>query len=450
MELIRSAALAVTYLFLLLFAFFSFMHIISIIKEYLIVKRNDNKGIAINYIERTEIEGAIPVSIVIPTYNNAEVICDAIDRALSIEYGNFEVIVVDDGSDDDTIKSILDKYELERIESAIRCTIPIKKILGVYFSPKYPSLLLMSKEHGGIADTINCGINASRFPLFIAIGPNDIYEKNAIYRLSTEFFIDSSTVVSCGVNRINKPEKIGRTGYLESMQMTECIRRIGYNIPVRNSYDSLFSDTGPFSLFNKQIVCDVNGYRVDTENIHYDLILRINKKMLELQRDYRIVKNSDVFCETPPLQSIKNVVKKVFRWQGGTVDVLVAFIKNTFNIKYKTLAFITLPYNLLYNVMFPILECISYIALPVLIAKNWLKPTSALCLCAIYIAVNIIITLGAYMLHQISNKNRIKPSSCFSILLFSFLETLGYRQLMTITRVFGILYHRSYRKAYTN
>ena len=118
----------------------------------------------------------LPVSIIAPAYNEELTISESVKSQLMLEYSLFEVIVVNDGSKDNTLEKLKATFNLHLVPADIEKRIPCQQILGVYRSPDYPALVVLDKLNGGKADALNAGINVSRYPLICAIDADSLIE----------------------------------------------------------------------------------------------------------------------------------------------------------------------------------------------------------------------------------------------------------------------------------
>src|SRR5947207_13608270 len=98
---------------------------------------------------------APPISILVPAYNEEAGIADSIRSLLAMDYPNFELVIVNDGSSDDTVKTVIDAFDLRPIERPTPPFVPHKPIRGVYLPAGRLNLILLDKENGGKADALN-------------------------------------------------------------------------------------------------------------------------------------------------------------------------------------------------------------------------------------------------------------------------------------------------------
>ncbi len=122
----------------------------------------------------------VPISLLVPAYNEELTIVDNVRNLLSLTYPEYEVIVVNDGSKDRTLAELMTAFRLIPIHQPYRESIRTKKVRTVYRSALYPNLIVMDKENGGKADALNAGINASSYPIFVSIDADSILEKKSL------------------------------------------------------------------------------------------------------------------------------------------------------------------------------------------------------------------------------------------------------------------------------
>tara|TARA_B110000211_G_C13971188_1_gene505045 strand:- start:153 stop:725 length:573 start_codon:yes stop_codon:yes gene_type:complete len=123
------------------------------------------------------------VTLIAPAYNEGASIIENVKSLLSIYYANFEVLIVNDGSRDDTLDKLIEEYDLEKVEFAIDYKIATKDVRGVYKSKKssYSALTVVDKVNGGKADALNVGINISVNEYIICIDVDCILEQDSIH-----------------------------------------------------------------------------------------------------------------------------------------------------------------------------------------------------------------------------------------------------------------------------
>ena len=144
----------------------------------------------------------IPVSIIVPAYNEEVTVVETVRSLLQLDYISYEIIVVDDGSKDSTTKTLVDAFGMKKIRRPIRKQVPSKDAEAVYecFDQKVP-LVLIRKKNGGKADALNMGINACRYPYFICMDADSVLQADSLIKITDPLLSDENIVAVGGVVR---------------------------------------------------------------------------------------------------------------------------------------------------------------------------------------------------------------------------------------------------------
>ena len=143
-----------------------------------------------------------PISVLVPAYNEETTIVATVESLLQLSYGEFEVVVINDGSKDATLSMLIEQFGLLLYPETYRVQIPTQEIIGIYRSPRHPKLRVIDKHNGGKADSLNAGINASRYPLFCGVDADSILDRDSLQKVVKPFLRHSDMVAtghdSCG------------------------------------------------------------------------------------------------------------------------------------------------------------------------------------------------------------------------------------------------------------
>ena len=207
------------------------------------------------------------ISIIAPAFNESKSIIDNVRTLLSLYYNNFEVIIVNDGSTDDTFQKIVQAFELVKVNYYFDYRIPCERIKGVYKSdnPSYNRLTVIDKNNGGKADSLNAGINISRNSLIVTIDADSIIESDSVLKLVKPFLEEKDHKVigtggvirivnSCDIERghireIKIPEQI-----LPRLQVLEYTRAFLLGRMAWSHLDGLMLISGAMGMFDRETV----------------------------------------------------------------------------------------------------------------------------------------------------------------------------------------------------
>ncbi|MEO9209606.1 MAG: glycosyltransferase [Ginsengibacter sp.] len=351
-----------------LLSFYVFIGIFSIreVKKYLFASRLfDPKDLAISSL-------APSVSIIAPAYNEGISIVDNVRSLLSVYYSNLEIIVVNDGSKDDSLDKLIVAYELQKIPFYFNQRIKTKTVLGVYKSknPVFKKLIVVDKENGGKSDALNVGINVSANKLMICIDVDCIMEQDAVLKIIKPFLSTNTVPVVCsgGVVRIANSCVIenGRLikvalpdKFMLRVQTLEYIRAFLLGRMAWSRLNGLLIVSGAFGAFDKEIVVSVGGYETRTVGEDMELVVRMRRYLEEKRIKYQVTYIPDPLCWTEVPSDYKTLLKQRSRWMRGLVETLFAHRRIFFNPSYRVLGMLSYPYWFFYEFLAPIVETVG-------------------------------------------------------------------------------------------
>ncbi|MFS0862187.1 glycosyltransferase family 2 protein [Fredinandcohnia sp. 179-A 10B2 NHS] len=400
------------------------------------------------YEELLKSEYTKPVSILVPAYNESVGIMGSIRSLISIEYPEYEIIIINDGSKDDTLEKLITKFELVERKRVVRKQLDTKPIKAVYQSTIYPNLIVIDKENGGKADALNAGINVSKYPYFCSLDGDSIIERNAFLKVLKPIIESNDEVIASGGSvriangcTINNGELtdvgISRKP-LVIMQVIEYLRafltgRIGLS---RNN--SLLIVSGAFGVFSKKWVIDAGGY-AHTVGEDMELIVRLHRLIKDRKAKKKIIYVPDPVCWTEAPESIKFLRRQRKRWHRGLFDSLWKHKTIMFNPKYGSIGLFAMPYFFFIEFLGPLVEFTGYILLVVSIFLERIYVEYAIIFFLLSLIYGSIYSMAAVLLEEWSMERYPKVRH-FALLFFvSLTETIWYRPLTVLWRVEGMI-----------
>ena len=435
----------------------SVIYIIQLFVSFVRVHRDFSKSFSDDFHSYVDSDNLLPISLIIPAYNEQENIVQNIRSLMKINYPMYEIIVVNDGSTDKTGELVINAFHMHKIETSIRCQIPTQKIEAVYYSKEYPNLLYVQKANGGKSDALNAGINISRYPLFTCLDADSRVEKDALLRLSMEFIKDSRTVVAGGIVRIANGSKIvdgelkGFTmpkKLIERFQIVEYYRSFLMGRVFWSASNSLLIVSGAFGLFRKQTVIDVGGYKRNTIGEDMEIVVRIHRYMRKNHKKYRVKFNELSVCWTQGPMSVNDIRSQRRRWQIGLMDTLITHRGMTLNPRYGFVGLLSVPYNWIFELFGALIEAIGYILIPFTLIMGELNLFFFVIYFLLSVALGVILSQGSLVLEQYTHRAAMTAKQSIAISVYAILENFGYRQLITLFRVEGILKYRKLHKTW--
>ncbi len=373
----------VFYLTLFIFGSYLLLGIFSA----LALRRYQRKNSYVNYNSLVLSPLSPKISIIAPAYNESKTIIDNIRTLLSLYYNNYEVIIVNDGSTDNTFDLVREAYDLIRVNYYFDYRIPCERIRGVYRSknPSYNRLTVIDKVNGGKADSLNAGINICQSTLFVSIDADSIIESESILKLVKPFLeekdkkvIGSGGVIrivnSCDIERghireIKIPQKL-----LPRLQVLEYTRAFLLGRMAWSHLDGLMLISGAMGIFDRETVIRAGGYSIKTVGEDMELVLRMRRYMTDQDEKYEVTYIPDPLCWTEVPSDIKSLRKQRTRWTRGLVESLWTHKKMFFNGKYGRLGVLGYPYWFFFEWLAPLIAFSGFVYTIYLIlvhSLNW-------------------------------------------------------------------------------
>ncbi len=379
------------------------------------------------------------VSIIVPAFNESHHIIDNLRTLLSIYYNNFEVIVVNDGSTDDTFDLIKENYELEKVNYYFDYRLPCERIRGVYKSknPSYTRLLVIDKNNGGKADSLNAGVNISRNSLVVSIDADSMIEADSLLKMVKPFLEEKERKVigtggvirivnSCYIEKgfireIRLPEKI-----LPRLQVVEYTRAFLLGRMAWSQLDGLMLISGAMGMFDKETLIKSGGYSLSTVGEDMELVLRMRRFMAENKNRYEVTYIPDPLCWTEVPSDLRSLMKQRTRWTRGLAESLWSHKKIFMNNKYKNLGTLGYPYWLIFEWAAPLIAFAGFLyTIAMAFAGQVNLPFFILIFTFVY-ALAVCLSIWAVLLEEITFHKYRRKRDVLKLIAVSFIEPFIY------------------------
>ncbi|MDG1572941.1 glycosyltransferase [Robiginitalea sp. M366] len=313
------------------------------------------------------------ITIIAPAYNEALTIVENIRSLLSLHYVNYEVMVVNDGSKDDTLQKMIEAYDLERVPREIDPDWPCKPIRGVYKSRQrsFSKLTVVDKANGGKSDALNTGIRLSDSTYVGCIDVDCLLQPDALLHVVRAFYQRSQKRVIAvgGVIRVANSCKIDGgvleeirlpKNWLARFQLLEYTRSFLLGRMAWGRIDSLLIISGAFGFFDREIAMEIGGYDTGTVGEDMEIVFRMRRHMHEQGIPYTVEYLPDPLCWTEVPEDMKILMNQRDRWARGNLETLFRHKDMFFNPKFGRLGMLSYPYWFFYEWLAPLLEFIGY------------------------------------------------------------------------------------------
>ena len=390
------------------------------------------------------------ISIIAPAYNESLSIVDNIRSLLSLHYNNYEIIIVNDGSKDDSVQRMIEAYDLEPAHSMECAYLNHKAIKEVYHSknPAFSKLQVIDKENGGKSDALNAGISYAKSELVACIDVDCIIEDDALLRMVKPYLEETrrKVVAVGGVVRIANDcvIKNGRLlqvklakKWLPTFQTLEYIRAFLLGRMAWGEMNGLLIISGAFGLFDRRTVLDVGGYDTATVGEDMELVVRMRRYMADKGQPYRVAYVPDPLCWTEAPEELSVFQKQRNRWTRGTIETLLAHKKICFRPKYGLMGMLSYPFWLLFEWLAPIIEFTGLIYFTVLAILGWINWQHFFILITLVYTFSLLISWIALLLEEKTYREYTQGRALMKLLFAAMIEPIFYHPITVWAAIKG-------------
>jgi cellulose synthase/poly-beta-1,6-N-acetylglucosamine synthase-like glycosyltransferase len=389
------------------------------------------------------------IGIIVPAYNEAATIIESVQSMLSLNYPEMELVVVNDGSTDETLDRLIENFDLEAIEAEIPIDVPTENVRGVYRSTTYEELLVVDKENGGKSDALNAGIWLTEMSLFCAVDSDTIIDRDALLQLVRPFLERPETAVASGgvirvanactiEDGIVQSVSLPKTG-LAGLQVMEYLRAFYSGRLGLNRINGLILISGAFGLFRTDVVRDIGGYRHDTITEDFDIVVRLHRHLIDRGKEYTVdfVPEPVAWTEVPSTRRMLGRQRR--RWYRGMVETVITNRKMLFNRKYGRVGTVVFPFFVAAEMFGPLIEGIGYIVLPLALYFDILNVQFFLIFFLLTTGFGVFLSWFGVFSEVWSFNRYDSPWQVLRLLWYGVLENFGYRQWKTVVAWNGLV-----------
>ena len=326
------------------------------------------------------------VSVVAGAYNEEKTIVDNVQSLLKMDYPNFEVVIVNDGSKDHTLDLLISNFALVETPYEYVPRVHCKPFKRLFRStdPRFSRLTVVDKVNGGSkADAINGGLNVVRTPYFVNTDVDCLLARDAIKHCIFPILQDRTIIAVSGTMSMSNGATT-EDGVIVDIAPSSRPIPLFQDLEYKRSFlvgkmgwsqiNAMNNVSGGYGLFSTEVVLSAGGYASDSFAEDMDMITRMMGFCLEQRRPYRVVQIPHTCCWTEGPDNVKVLKRQRIRWGRGLIQHMWKHRYMIFNPRYKRLGLITMPYTLLFEFLAPIIEAIGLIIMIFLIftySINW-------------------------------------------------------------------------------
>ncbi|MEM1282423.1 MAG: glycosyltransferase [Chlamydiota bacterium] len=386
-----------------------------------------------------------PITFIIPAYNESKVIVHTVKNFLSLSYRYKKIIIVNDGSSDDTLELLKSQFSLYPVPPSYPGVLPTNTVRNYYSCTEYPNLMVIDKENGGKADALNTALNSCETEVFVAADADTLVDDAQLNRLIRPFFMNPNTLVAhasigllngckIGVNRILEyifPKQLISGFQAVDYMKSFLIERMGLSWT-----KGALVVPGNFGLFKRDAIIELGGY--DTTSLVEDteIITHLHELMLDKNVDYEITYVPDIVAWTAGPENVSGLVEQRLRWYRGTTENIWRYRHMWFNPKYRSIGLFVCPMTVFEKVA-PLIEISGFV---ILFLAAWLTKVNFSIVILISLACWIYVSLlMAYtVLIDVILNQTYKAWSDYRRIAKVTLLYMGYHYILLYCRLRGL------------
>ncbi|WP_084101766.1 glycosyltransferase [Demequina sp. NBRC 110051] len=391
------------------------------------------------------------VSVIVPAHNEEAGILQSVQSLLEARYPSLEIVVVDDGSTDNTAQRLIDAFDLEEryvptVEESVE---QVGRTIETYRSSRHPGLVLLRKESvGRRSDAVNAAFRLCSKPLVCMIDGDSILEPDALLRVAQPFVDDPMVVAAGGVVLPSNGSTVERgrvvdvkapSTMLERTQVLEYMRAFLVGRAGWSAANGLMIISGAFGVFRRDVMAEVGGLDEASLAEDADLVVATHRLLQERHQDYRVVFVAEPVCWSETPSTLAVISRQRRRWSHGLGELLGKFRDMIGRPRYGRLGVLTMPYFWLYELWGPVIELIGFAAAIVGIAFGWIAPWVFVVFVAVSFLLSIAVSLAALLVEVVAFGRYRRLADMAGLALAAVLEPFWFRPLHLWWRVRGLI-----------
>ncbi len=441
---------ALTFVVLACFAYLLLVNLIAVV--FLVigafenaVRKHDAESNDFATLESSRF--TIPVSVIVAAYDEEVVIESAIESLLAFDYPEFEVVVVNDGSSDETLERIREAFGLVPYEMFVRRIFATQPVRGIYRSAQHANLVVIDKENGGKADSWNAALNVARYRYVCGVDADTVFDPKALLMAMRVATNDPARIVGVTSQITTAPDPahvlstpVGSRrvdgGLLGLYQHLDFVRAFLNNRLAWSRLGFMLCSPGGFQIWRRDVLEEVGGYSTSFTCEDIELTFRIHELFRREGRDYEIRCLPDSVGVTEGPDDVAKLVSQRERWQRVINETVFHYRRMWFNPRYGSVGMVGAPFYLLTEVLSPAIELLALASLAAAVFLGIFDLEVFLVVVAAMAFVNAALTAGAILLDDLQSRlYRVRDLA--RLLFWAPFDMLFYRPIIAWARFKG-------------
>lgn len=450
-EAVRLVLIVTAWPTLAYFLAINLVYLCLVVLGFVDTRRSAARRSVLDLAETATAPVSLGLTVVMPAYNEGAVIIESVRSSLALDYPDHEVVVVNDGSTDDTLAKLQDAFDL--VPSARTVDpgpqVQLRGAIREVYEARDPGvpLLVVDSDNSGRSDATNAGIGLAAKDLVVIFDADSIMDPDALLLAVQPFLDDPLRVVATGGNirAVNGSRVVaGRVteeglpaGWLARFQVVEYLRAFSLGRAGWSRLGTLLLISGAFGVYRRDVLLTVGAFDPDTIGEDMELTLKVHRWCRRRGRQYRMVFASEPTCWTEVPDNLPVLRRQRVRWHRGLWEVLWKYRGMLLNPRYGRIGMVGLPYYWLFELFAPLFEVLGVVIIVAALLTGAVNPVLTLALLGVALGCGVLVTVLTVLLEEMSHRRRTDLRALGVMVACALLENLGYRQLTAVWRLQG-------------
>ena len=415
---------------------------ISVLVGALKLYKEEQKCLIRNQIKH---EYYVPVSILVPAYNEEVTIVDSIQSLLRLDYQLYEIIIINDGSSDQTVAKLLQAFPFHHVNRPIHRVLSCQQEKQIYEAKVgHVEMTLIDKINGGKGDSLNMGINVSRYPYFLCIDADSLLQKDSLEKIVRPVLENDQVVAVGGMIRVAQCVEIKDgeiVGYqlpfhfITSMQVVEYDRSFLASRILMDQYNGNLIISGAFGLFKKDVAIAAGGYDQTTLGEDMELVVKLHVFCRNNQRPYLICYEPNAVCWSQVPSTLRDLMKQRRRWYLGLFQVMTSYSHIFLNFRFGLVSFFSYMYYLLFELLAPMVEVLGILTVLIAGLFGLLNVPFMIRFLMLYMLYGIVLTITAFFQRIYTQHLKVSIMDMIKAIMMCIFEGVFLRYVLSFVRV---------------
>ena len=394
----------------------------------------------------------VPITLVVPAHNESVTIVDSLRSLTELDYALYEVVVVDDGSTDDTARCVIDAFGLHETARPIRYQVPCNRAQRMWSGivGRVP-VTLVTKENGGKSDALNMGINVARHPYLICVDADSLLQRDSLREIAAPLMESDGVIAVGGLVRPSNDVTFRDgmpVGYSLPRKLIPAMQVLEYDrsfLSARIMFDQFNGNliiSGAFGLFRKDVVVAVGGYDRTTVGEDMELVTRLHVFCRVNDIDYRIRYAQDAVCWTQAPETLHDLRAQRRRWHRGLRECMTKYASVFASPRYGLVGLVSYTYFLVYELLSPFIELFGLATMALALAFGFINVPFMVMFFLIYALFGATMSLTAFISRAQTRDLTLSAADVARAVLLSVFEITVLRFVLDVTRMRASLVRR--------